>query len=380
MILIDRVIEIKKKSPANLTIHQGLRGKDGKAFTYQDFTPDQLMGLRGPMGPTGPRGEMGPPGPAGKQGRDGERGDVGPMGPQGSAGRQGVQGPKGEKGDTGLQGPAGRDGLNGIPGPQGPIGPVGPAGPVGPKGPQGEKGEPGIPFAFYKTYQSIQAMNADSNNVPLNKFVIIASTVNDPDNAKLFIKTGTGMSLIADLSGANGIQGPAGPAGPTGPSGQIGPTGPIGPRGEKGDRGEQGVAPEITFTLEDNGDLYVDVSYNANVNSITVNTATQVYDVVWGNAQPGAAGNARGYLEYSPISGFGKLHLDTRLTQGSGNGGVIATLPANAPVPTKLIEVSVNASNNSIYIEPNSRQIKGWGVPNNQRFIFDMVGTWRETN
>lgn len=368
MILIDRVIEIKQKGPANLTIHQGLRGKDGKAFTYQDFTAEQLMGLRGPMGPTGPRGEIGPEGPAGKQGRDGERGDVGPMGPQGSAGRQGVPGPKGDKGDTGLQGPAGRDGINGIPGPQGPMGPM------GPKGPQGEKGEPGIPFAFYKTYPSMQAMNADSNNVPLNKFVIIASTVNDPDNAKLFIKTETGMSLIADLSGANGIQGPAGPAG------QTGPTGPIGPRGEKGDRGEQGTAPEITFTLEANGDLYVDVSYNANVNSITVNTTTQVYDVVWGNAQPGAGGNTRGYLEYSPVSGFGKLHMDTRLANPSGNGGIIATLPANAPVPTKLIEVSVNASNNSIYIEPNTRNIKGWGVPSGQRFIFDMVGTWKETN
>lgn len=368
MILIDRVIEIEKKGPANLTIHQGLRGKDGKAFTYQDFTPEQLMGLRGPMGPTGPRGETGPIGPQGKQGRDGERGDVGPMGPQGSAGRQGLPGPKGDRGDIGPQGPAGRDGINGTPGTPGPVGPP------GPRGPQGEKGEPGIPFAFYKTYSSIQAMNSDSGNVPLNKFVIIASTVNDPDNAKLFIKTETGMSLIADLSGASGIQGPAGPAG------QPGPVGPPGQKGDRGERGEQGTAPEITFTLENNGDLYVDVSYNANVNSITVSTDTMVYDVVWGNAQPGTGGLARGYLEFSPISAFGKLHLDTRLTNPSGNGGIIATLPSNAPVPTKLIEVALGANNGSVYIEPNTRNIKGWGVPSGQRFIFDMVGTWRVYN
>lgn len=112
--------------------------------------------------------------------------------------------------------------------------------------------------------------------------------------------------------------------------------------------------------------------------SISGAAAVKSYDVIWGIARAGERGNGRGYLECSPLSGFGKLHLDIVLTQNSGNGGVIATLPANAPVPSRLLEVAVGASNNSVYIEPNSRNIKAWGVPSGKRYIFDIVGFWKE--
>lgn len=112
--------------------------------------------------------------------------------------------------------------------------------------------------------------------------------------------------------------------------------------------------------------------------SISGAAAVKSYDVIWGIARAGERGNGRGYLEYSPLSGFGKLHLDIVLTQNSGNGGVIATLPANAPVPSRLLEVSVDANNNSVYIEPNSMNIKAWGVPSGKRYIFDIVGFWKE--
>ena len=112
--------------------------------------------------------------------------------------------------------------------------------------------------------------------------------------------------------------------------------------------------------------------------SISGAAAVKSYDVIWGIARAGERGNGRGYLEYSPLSSFGKLHLDIVLTQNSGNGGVIATLPANAPVPSRLLEVAVDANNNSVYIEPNSRNIKAWGVPNSKRYIFDIVGFWKE--
>ena len=144
--------------------------------------------------------------------------------------------------------------------------------------------------------------------------------------------------------------------------------------------------PTLDFTVENNGDVYVDITY-PEVSNTTTNTqtdtiaygTTKIYDVVWGVAVPGAAGTGRGYLEYSPISGFGKLHLDIKMTQNSGNGGTIATLPANAPVPTRLLETSVDVNNNSIYVEPNSRNIKGWGVTgNNKRYIFDIIGFWKE--
>ena len=150
--------------------------------------------------------------------------------------------------------------------------------------------------------------------------------------------------------------------------------------------------PTFDFSVESNGDVYVDITYpestarNTTANPTTTTDTipygtTKSYDVIWGTAQPGAAGKGRGYLEYSPISGFGKLHLDIRMTQNSGNGGTIATLPDNSPVPYKLLETAVNSSLASIYVEPNSRNIKGWGVPGgqNQRYIFDIIGFWKET-
>ena len=152
----------------------------------------------------------------------------------------------------------------------------------------------------------------------------------------------------------------------------------------KGPKGDNGTQPEITFTLDENGDLFVDVAYSnlaSNTGTTAVNIAeTKVYDIVWGVAQAGAPGAGRGYLEVNPATGFGKLHLDMRITTaGSGSGGVLCTLPANAPVPTRLLEVTVDANNNSVYVEPNSRNIKGWGVVgNNKRYILDIVGFWKE--
>lgn len=139
--------------------------------------------------------------------------------------------------------------------------------------------------------------------------------------------------------------------------------------------------PTLDFTVENNGDVYVDITYpEVGAGKPTIeNGTTKIYDVVWSIAQPGASGAGRGYLEWSPISGFGKLHLDIKMTQNSGNGGIIATLPANAPVPSRLLEVAVDANNNSVYVEPNSRNIKGWGVAgNNKRYIFAITGFWKE--
>ena len=156
--------------------------------------------------------------------------------------------------------------------------------------------------------------------------------------------------------------------------------------------------PTINLSVEPNGDVYADIEYPNNPTPSTRDNTTATptpatsttqdaipygttkkYDVIWGIAVAGSPGTGRGYLEWSPISGFGKLHLDIKMTQNSGNGNVIATLPANAPVPSVLLETAVDASNNSIYVEPNSRNIKGWGVTgNNKRYIFDIIGFWKE--
>lgn len=91
---------------------RGEQGAIGRAFTYEDFTPEQLANLKGEKGERGERGE------------------------KGEQGIQGIQGIQGEKGERGLQG---EQGIQGIQGPQGIQGLVGPQGPQGPKGADGSE-------------------------------------------------------------------------------------------------------------------------------------------------------------------------------------------------------------------------------------------------
>ena len=385
----------------------------------------QIVKLQGPKGDPGPQGPPGPPGPQGEPGRNGidgingEQGIQGPPGPPGKDGLRGEQGPPGTKGEPGAPGERGADGERGLQGPPGPkgepfkfsdftpeqlaalkgpkgdVGPVGPQGlqgiqgergeagpqgprgiqgergpigPIGPTGLQGPRGERGEPFRISSIQPSVSAMNNNVNSFADNSLVMVRSS--DTDNGKVFVKTNGAMEYLTTMTGVKGDKG------------DIGPTGPAGPKGDKGDNGTQ---PELTFTLAENGDLFVDIAYSSNpTNNPTNNTTniaeTKTYDIVWGVAQAGAPGAGRGYLEFNPATGFGKLHLDMKITTaGSGNGGVLCTLPNAAPVPNRLLEVTVDANNNSVYVEPNSRNIKGWGVVgNNKRYILDIVGFWKE--
>ena len=125
---------------------QGEKGDKGDAFTYDDFTVEQLAALKGEKGDTGPQGPIGETGPAGPAGPQGPKGDTGPQGLQGPKGDTGPQGPQGEKGDTGATGatgPQGPKGDTGDIGPQGPKGDTGDTGPRGPKGDTGPQGETG---------------------------------------------------------------------------------------------------------------------------------------------------------------------------------------------------------------------------------------------
>ena len=145
----------------------------------------------------------------------------------------GVDGEKGEKGDTGEQGP---QGIQGIQGEQGIQGIQGEQGPVGPQG---------KPFTIAKTYSSVEEMQNDFDNMQVGDYVMIASSVDDENNAKLYVKTATAWVFITDFSGAQGIQGPQGEVGPIGPQGPQGEQGPVGPQGIQGPQGEKGDTPEI---------------------------------------------------------------------------------------------------------------------------------------
>lgn len=148
-------------------------------------------------------------------------------------------------------------------GERGPAGPQGTQGVAGERGPQGIQGVAGKGFSVAKTYASVSAMNADVANLAEGDFVMIASTPEDPDNAKLYTKQGDTMKEIADLSRAQGIQGPAGPQGVKGETGAQGeqgiqgPVGPVGPKGETGEQGPQGDAGKIYKPyVAENGDLH----------------------------------------------------------------------------------------------------------------------------
>lgn len=68
----------------------------------------------------------------------------------------------------------------------------------------------GDAFTYKKEYPSIEAMEADwgAADVKLGEYVIInANDVEDPDDAKVYLKTQNGWKFIVDLSGMQGIQG-----------------------------------------------------------------------------------------------------------------------------------------------------------------------------
>ena len=150
--------------------------------------------------------------------------------PAGATGPQGPQGPQGIQGEQGVQGEQG---------------------PMGATGPQGVKGDTGEGFNVFRTYESVEAMNADLANVPVGKFVMITSDVEDPDNAKLYVRAENAFNFVTDMSGAQGIQGPQGEQGIQGPQGEQGLTGATGPEGPQGPQGATGpAAPEVIANVQ----------------------------------------------------------------------------------------------------------------------------------
>lgn len=237
---------------------------------------------------------------------------------------------QGPKGDPGPPGPPGEQGLPGVQGPPGPPGPPGEAGKNGVDGVNGERGIQGPP---------------------------------GPPGPP-------GKDGVNGAKGEQGLQGPPGPPGRDGTKGEQGIPGPPGPKGEPFKYSDF-TAEQLALLKGPKGDPG---SGGGQVTSQPV----EIYEVVWDNAKPGAGGQDRGYLAFDPLTGWGYLHLDCRLTSPSGNGNMLASLPPNAPVSVRLIERSVDVNNNSIYVERNSRVIKGWGVPANTRYIIDIIGFWRK--
>ena len=169
--------------------------------------------------------------PEGKVGPQGEKGDTGPQGVQGI---QGERGDQGEQGQQGIQGVAGKD------------------------------------FSIAETFPSVASMSGDG--LTKGDFVMISSTVEEPDNAKLYLWNGNEFTFITDMSGATGIKGEQGVQGVQGEQGI---------QGEQGKQGIQGVQGETGLTGKDgkdgkdgtNGkDAVINVVTQAEYNALTDKT------------------------------------------------------------------------------------------------------------
>ena len=296
-----------------------IKSNDDDKIIVKDNT--QIIKLQGPKGEPGPQGPPGPPGPKGEPGKNGIDGVNGEQGPQGIPG---IQGPPGKDGKPFTYDMFTSEQLENLKGPKGDVGPQGPPGPPGPKG------EPGTPGP----------------------------------------------------RGADGERGAQGPPGPPGPKGepfkfsdftqeQLNAL-----KGPKGDKGEPFKYSD--FTAEQLQALRGPKGDPGSGGGQVTSQPVEIYEVVWGNAIASNPGADRGYLAFDPLTGWGYLHFDFKLKTPSGNGGMVASLPPNAPVAVRLIERSVDVNNNSIYVERNSRIIKGWGVPANTRYIIDIIGYWRK--
>ena len=101
----------KKYTKESLAGAGALKGEKGDPFTYNDFTPEQLLALKGENGIDG-KSAYQLAVEKGFVGTEAEwiaslKGEIGPIGPQGIQGEIGPQGIQGKTGATGPQGPKG---------------------------------------------------------------------------------------------------------------------------------------------------------------------------------------------------------------------------------------------------------------------------------
>ena len=165
----------------------GPKGDTGDAFTYEDFTPEQLAALKGETGDTGPAG---PKGDIGDKGDTGAKGDTGNTGETGATGQKGDTGPKGDTGATGS------------------------AGDTGPAGATGDTGATGTATTIkgsYNTYQEL--INAHPTGNDGDSYIVDGS---------LYVWLNNAWENVGNIKGDTGATGAKGDTGATGSKGDTG--------------------------------------------------------------------------------------------------------------------------------------------------------------
>ena len=187
----------------------GEKGDTGDAFTYGDFTPEQLASLKG------------------------ETGDTGPAGPKGDTGEKGDKGDTGAKGDTGNKGETGATGSKGDTGAKGDTGDTGPAGNTGPAGATGDTGATGTATTIKGSYNAYQDLiNAHPTGNDGDSYLV---------NGSLYVWIDNAWENVGNIKGDKGDTGDTGPQGVKGDTGNTGATGATGSTGPKGDTGDTGA-------------------------------------------------------------------------------------------------------------------------------------------
>ena len=374
----------------------------------------------------------------GPKGEPGEQGPPGPPGPKGEPGKNGIDGLNGEQGLQGIQGPPGKDGkpftydmftqeqLENLKGPKGEQGPPGPPG-TGANvdlSAYATKQEAenlylkkvdirnyltmlGDPKYALKTELSDYLSKTDATNnyaqkgwatqtfaykndlgtfIKKNEIAQYALTPGDASTRYVNKLEGLSFAQKSELSDyvkkteinqyTSSTQGPPGPKGEPFKFSDFTQDQLNALKGPKGDKGEPFKYSD--FTAEQLQALRGPKGDPGSGGGQVSSQPIEIYEVVWGTAVPGERGADRGYLAFDPLTGWGYLHFDFKMTAPSGNGSVVASLPPNSPISVRLIEKSVNVNNNSVYVERNSRMIKAWGVPANTRYIIDIIGFWRK--
>lgn len=395
-----------------------IKSNDDDKIIVKDNT--QIIKLQGPKGEPGEQGPPGPPGPPGEPGRNGNDGE------QGLQGIQGIQGPPGKDGKPFTYDMFTQEQLENLKGPRGEQGPPGPPG-TGANvdlSAYATKQEAenlylkkvdirnyltmlGDPKYALKTELSDYLSKTDATNnyaqkgwatqtfaykndlgtfIKKNEIAQYALTPGDASARYVNKLEGQSFAQKSELSDyvkkteinqyTSSTQGPPGPKGEPFKYSDFTQDQLNALKGPKGDKGEPFKYSD--FTAEQLQALRGPKGDPGSGGGQVTSQPIEIYEVVWGTAIAGEHGVDRGYLAFDPLTGWGYLHFDFKLMQPSGNGGVVATLPPNAPVAVRAIERSINVNNNSIYIERNSRMIKGWGVPTNTRYIIDIIGYWRK--
>ena len=374
----------------------------------------------------------------GPKGEPGEQGPPGPPGPKGEPGKNGIDGLNGEQGQQGVQGPPGKDGkpftydmftqeqLENLKGPRGEQGPPGPPGTGANVDLSAYTTKQdadnlylkkvdirnyltmlGDPKYALKTELSDYLSKTDATNnyaqkgwatqtfaykndlgtfIKKNEIAQYALTPGDASTRYVNKLEGQSFAQKSELSDyvkkteinqyTSSTQGPPGPKGEPFKYSDFTQDQLNALKGPKGDKGEPFKYSD--FTAEQLQALRGPKGDPGSGGGQVTSQPIEIYEVAWGTAIAGERGADRGYLAFDPLTGWGDLHFDFKMTAPSGNGNVVASLPPNSPVSVRLIEKSVNVNNNSVYVERNSRMIKAWGVPANTRYIIDIIGFWRK--